>query len=165
MKIKVLKLGSVCKDTATTLTGTLTHWAINIGQRIDYLLQPPGTNPDDGQPLKKINLELERLETTEDQFEEVEVPFEILGTIVTDKASGFTGMAIAFVRHINGCFHVVIQPSGRLPKTGASIKHTDFDLRGCAGDKIPELTQGELATSKVEQPSPTDAHFEEKYSR
>jgi hypothetical protein len=154
MKIKVLKLGTVCLDKATNLQGTLTHWGINMGARISYLLQPKGLN-DEGQPVQKLYLEEERLSVKPEDFEEVEVPFEILGTQVTSKASGFTGMAVEFIRHINGCFHVVIQPQGLSEKTKAPIRKCDFDLRECTGDKIVELSQQELARSKRERPSPT----------
>jgi hypothetical protein len=58
----------------------------------------------------------ERLDIGENDFEMVEVPFEVFGTQVTDKASGFTGMATLFIRHINGCFHVEIQPERDSPE-------------------------------------------------
>ena len=57
MKIRVLKLGTVCTEKATGLKGTITHWLIDMGQRIDYLFQPNGLlNPEDGMPVKKIML-------------------------------------------------------------------------------------------------------------
>ena len=159
MKIRVLKLGTVCKDTATGLTGTLTHWYINMAKHIEYLLQPKALNPDDGHPVKKLLVEVERLQVTEKDFEEVEVPFEILGSIVTNKSSGFTGTATCFVRHINGCFHVNIQPKGLLPKTRNPIKPGEFDLRDCEGKMIPVLTPEEQKKSKKDHPSPADTDF------
>jgi hypothetical protein len=122
---------------------------------IDYLFQPKGLD-EDGEPLEKHYLCLERLSVKKADFEMVEVPFEILGTQVADKASGFNGMAITFIRHINGCFHVNIQPKGKLPKTGAPIRSHDFDLRSCTGEKIVELTKPELKKSRAEKPSPSD---------
>lgn len=154
-KVKVLKLGVECGEKATGLMGTLTHWVINMGGVVDYVFQPKGLN-EEGQPLKKLYLCLERLSVKEVNFETVEVPFEILGTQVTDRASGFNGMAIAFVRHFNGCFHVDIQPRGTLPKTGAPISSHDFDLRCCTGEKIIELTKPQLKKSRAERPSPSD---------
>lgn len=156
MKIRVLKLGTVCKDTATGLTGTLTHWYINMARTVEYLLQPKELNPDDGHPVKKLMLETERLLVTENDFEEVEIPFEILGSIVTNKSSGFTGTAVCFVRHINGCFHVSIQPKGLLPKTNCPIKPGEFDLRDCEGEKIPVLTAKEKSESETAEPSPAN---------
>jgi hypothetical protein len=161
MLIKTIKLGTVCKDKATTLEGTLTHWQCDMGGRIDYLFQPTGINPDDGQPVRKIALEPERLEVPPDSHEEIDVPFEILGSLVRDKASGFAGMAVCFVRHINGCFHVGIQPPGVLAKTQSPIRKCEFDLRECAGEKIPVLTPEEKKRSEEQNPSPTDDKFEE----
>jgi len=154
VEIKVLKLGTVCRDKATELEGTLTHWVIDMSKRVYYLFQPKGLN-EEGQPVKKIILEEERLDIRGSDFENVDVPFEIIGSTVTNKSSGFTGMAVEFVRHINGCFHVGIQPKGISPKTKMPIQKCDFDLRDCTGDKIVELSKLELAKSKVEKPSPT----------
>jgi len=153
MNAKVLKLGIQCRDKATQLQGTLTHWIINMGQRVDYLFQPRGLN-EEKQPLPCIILEAERLEVKGRDWEEVEVPFEILGTQVTDKPSGFSGMAVEFVRHVNGCFHVVIQPAGKLGKSGKPIKKSEFDLRQCRGPMITELSEKNLKESKARRPSP-----------
>ena len=156
--IRVIKLGTCCKDKATELKGTLTHWIYNMDGHVDYLLQPRGVN-EDGQPVDKLYLEIDRLIVKEKDFEEVEVPVEILGTQVTDKASGFTGMAISFIRHINGCFHVFIQPKGLLPKNNSPIKRCDFDLRGCEGEKIKELSEAEKKKSQEDTPSPAHGNF------
>jgi len=155
VKINVLKLGTTCIDKATELEGTLTHWAIDMGQRIDYLFQPKGLD-ERGLPVNKLILEEERLGITENDFETVDVPFDIIGSIVASKASGYTGMAIGFVRHINGCFHVVIQPKGISQKSGTPIQKCEFDLRECTGDKIIELSEKDLAQSKKDTPSPAD---------
>jgi hypothetical protein len=155
MKITVLKLGTECTDKATGLKGTLTHWVFGLEQVVHYLLQPRGLD-EKGQPVDRIFLCRERILDAKDvDLEEVEIPYEILGTIVTDKASGFTGMATEFIRHINGCFHVAIQPKGVLPKDNSPIKSRDFDLRGCAGDKITELSETERKKSIEKTPSPT----------
>jgi hypothetical protein len=154
VRIRVLKLGTVCLDKATELEGTLTHWLIDLGGAVNYFFQPKGLS-DEGQPVQKLYLEEARLKVNETDFEEVEIPFEILGTQVTSKASGFTGMAIEFIRHINGCFHVVIQPKGMSQKTKMPIRKCDFDLRECTGDKITELSEAALARSKEINPSPT----------
>lgn len=154
MKINVLKLGTVCVDKATELEGTLTHWAIDMGKRIDYLFQPRGLN-ENGLPVNKILLEEERLNIQKTDFETVEVPFDIIGSVVTIKASGYTGMVVGFVRHINGCFHLVVQPKGTSQKTGTPIQKCEFDIRECTGDKIIKMSEPELKQSKVDKPSPT----------
>ncbi len=151
-KVRVLKLGTECVDRATELKGTLTHWLMNMSGRVEYLFQPHGLN-DEGQPVKKLYLSAERLMVDEGDFEIVLVPFEILGTEVTDKASGFTGMAVEFVRHLNGCFHVDIQPKG-MSKKGTPINNNNFDLRQCFGEMIVPETEEERKVSTTEKPSP-----------
>lgn len=158
--LRVLKLGTKCRDRATGLEGTLTHWFLNMGQEITYLFQPKLLD-ENGQPVKKLVVVEERLEINGDQdFEQVEIPFEILGTTVTNESSGFTGMGVEFIRHINGCFHVVIQPEGVVPGKNTPIKQCDFDLRECVGEYVPQLSEVELAESKVERPSPTGDAFD-----
>lgn len=155
MKIRFVKLGIVCVDKATGLKGMLTHWIMNMSHTIDYIFQPKGLD-EDGQPVPKILLDLQRLKVADEDFEMVDVPVEILGTEVEDKASGFKGMAVEFIRHVNGCFHVAIQPPGFSSKTKTAIKKCEFDLRQCAGAKIVELSKKELEASKCERPSPAD---------
>ncbi|MFA5934155.1 MAG: hypothetical protein WC795_02985 [Candidatus Paceibacterota bacterium] len=157
-KIKVVKLGTRCYDKATQLQGTLTHWMIGMGGQINYFFQPKGVD-EEGRPIDRLYVEIERLNIKKEDFEEIEVPFEILGTTVTDDASGFTGMAISFVRHINGCFHVYIQPQGLQTKNNSPIQKHDFDLRGCSGEMIPKLSEKALEKSKKDQPSPTSDTF------
>ena len=158
--IRVIKPGTLCRDKATELEGMITHWICNMGLKIDYLFQPKGLNPENGQPVKKIALEAERLEIPEGSFKETDIPFEVLGTQVKDKASGFNGMAVSFIMHTNGCFHVSIQPSGVLPKTNSPINTAEFDLRQCEGEKIPAMAEAELDKSKEERPSPTGDRFD-----
>lgn len=150
---RVIKLGTVCTDKATGLTGTLTHAGISMGKHILYIFQPKGVD-DKGQPLRNLLVEAERLKGVENRFEDLEVPFEILGTVVTDKATGFSGMAISFTQHINGCFHVWIQPKGSVKNTNEPIEKNDFDLRGCEGVMIKKMNAAALKQSKKDQPSP-----------
>ncbi len=153
-EFRVLKLGTECRDRATELSGTLTHWLLDMGGIVLYLFQPRGLD-DKGQPLNKKLVCAARLDVDDSDCETVEVPFEILGTTVTDKASGFTGMAVNFVRHINGCFHVAIQPKGTLPGDHQAIEIAEFDLRGCKGKAIRKLSEAEQKRSEEKNPSPT----------
>ena len=159
MKFNMIKLISPCHEKATGLKGMVTHAIINTDKLVKYLFQPRGINPDDGQPVQKIFVGPERLIFSEKDLETVEIPFEILGTQVTDKASGFTGMATEFVRHTHGCFHVIIQPKGTLKKTNSPIKNAEFDLRQCEGPMIEKLDAEQLAKSKKDKPSPTNMKF------
>lgn len=157
MIVRTLKLSTKCRDKATMLKGTVTHWICNMGGNITYIFQPEGTNPEDGQPVHKISLEIERLDDLPPRsecFEEIAVPSQILGSIVTDNASGFTGTAVSFLRHMNGCFHVFIQPAGVVTKTNTPINKMDFDLRQCTGEKIAEMKASELTLSRTARPSP-----------
>lgn len=153
MQQRVLKLGTECKDSATGLKGTLTHWIMDMGGVVSYLFQPRGLT-DEGQPVERLYLCRARLITKDADHEMIEAPFEILGSKVTDKASGFTGTAITLIRHLNGCFHIEIQPAGVLP-TKKPIQTRDFDVRACTGEKIPVLTPAQRRASEEEAPSPT----------
>lgn len=160
--VKVLKLGTTVHDKATRLPGMLTHWLMNMSGTVEYLFQPHGLD-EEGQPLKRLYLCLARLEVKESDFEEVEVPFEILGTEVASSASGFKGMAIVFIRHLNGCFHIEIQPSGRSAKTGAPIGACEFDMRECIGEMIPKMDEQERKKSIKEKPSPSEVPSRRSY--
>lgn len=165
MKITTLKLCVACRETATGIDGMITHWIMSGDKHIRYLFQPRGINPEDGQPVKRLVVNPERLapiDSSELLTEEVDVPFEIIGSIITDDPSGFTGTATGFVRHTNGCFHVFIQPSGRLEKTMTPIAEAEFDLRRCSGEMIPKLTEVERKKSEQDKPSPTDRTFTEE---
>ncbi len=164
MQLRVLKLGTKCQDIPTGLSGAVTHWIMDQSKKVEYLFQPRGLD-DDHQPLERIFTEIERLKVTDKDFEIVEVPFEILGSIVEDEASGFKGVATKFVRHINGCFHVCIQPSGLVPKTKKPIKWGEFDLRGCTGKMIKKLSADELQKSQKENPSPGAAAGQQAFPR
>jgi hypothetical protein len=135
-----------------------------MGENVSYLFQPKGLNGE-GQPIRKLYLEQERLVIKADDFELVEVPFEIIGTQVSSKSSGFTGMAVEFVRHINGCFHVTIQPKGICRKTQMPIEKHDFDLRDCTGPKIVELSEAALKQSREDTPSPDGENFHRDVER
>lgn len=145
-------------DKATQLEGVLTHWIIGMNGNPCYLFQPKGLDGDN-QPINPIAVEAPRLEVKSSDFEKVEVPFEILGTTVTDTASGFKGMAVEFMRHINGCLHVYIQPAGTRTDGKSPIRKCDFDLRSCEGEAITKMSERELKESEKETPSPSGRSF------
>lgn len=147
-KVKVLKLGTRCRDKATCLEGVVTHWAMNMSGDVQYVFQPGRLN-DKGQPLDQLYLCGARLEVVDSDYEMIDVPFEILGTTVTDTITTFTGIAVNFIRHLSGCFHVTIQPSS------VEIDALDFDLRRCEGEMIRPLPEKEAEKSKKEEPSPS----------
>jgi hypothetical protein len=152
-KINVFKLRENNTDTATGATGMLTHMIIDKDLKTRYLLQPRAVNPKTGHPVEKIHLEPARLED-QTKLEEIEIPIEVLGTVVKDEASGIEGTALSFVRHPNGCFHVHIQPKGVIEKTREPIKPIDVDFRQVTGEKVPVMTEEEKEVSRKKNPSP-----------
>ncbi len=153
MDMNVLKLGTSCVDRATGLTGTLTHWIVGMDARVYYVFQPKGLN-EDLQPMKKIYLCAERLAVKATDYENREVPFNILGSQVKNGASGFNGMAITFILHNTGCFHVEVQPKGTHPK-GGPISSNEFALTELSGKEIPVQTKEERAATIADRPSPS----------
>lgn len=154
MKIEHLPLNVDVTDTATGLTGRLVHLNIETGDQRYYNFQPRGLNPETGQPAKRIWLAPARIKDLPPPVV-TELPVEVLGTKVTDDASGFTGKAVAITLHPSGCVHVLIQPSGALAKTGDAIESCDFDIRRVSGPAIPKLTDDQLAESERRHPSPS----------
>lgn len=146
----VIKIRAICKDRATGAKGMVTHLVINMSKDVKYIFQPEGLN-EDGEPLEPKYVDLERLDSKE--FENIEVPLEILGSQVTDDASGFTGTATDLWMHPNGCFHINIQPKGKR-KDGNLIKSKDFDIRQCSGPKIPKQSSAQKDESRIARPSP-----------
>ncbi len=162
MEMKVLKLGTSCVDRATGLTGTLTHWIVGMDARVYYVFQPKGLN-EDQQPIKKIYLCAERLVVKATDYENCEVPFNILGSQVKNAASGFTGMAITFILHNTGCFHVEVQPKGTLPK-GGPISSNEFALTELSGKEIPVQTKEQRAATIADRPSPSGLPDQKDYT-
>jgi hypothetical protein len=161
MLIRTIRIHTVCTDKATELQGTITHWKINGSNQVNYLFQAEGLNPENGHPLDAIYLDEARLILPEgDHYEETNVPMEILGTEVTHTASGFKGSATSFVMHPHGCFHVHIQPKGRLKKTNGPTEQCHFALIACSGEKIPKLTPEEKKVQTRDHPSPSDIPVE-----
>lgn len=165
VKIKVIKLGTKCVDKAIQHQGMVTHLFCNMEKRINYLFQPRVLNPENGLPVKSILVEQERLDISLENMEEIELPFEILGTPVTDEGTGFTGMAVEFVRHLNGCFHIIIQPSGLLKSTNSPVQKAEFDPRRCSGPMIKQMSDEEFKKSLIKDPSPTGDSFVEDISQ
>jgi len=152
MKIKILKLGTIVKDSATGVEGMLTIVATDMDGSHLYMFQPRGLNPKTGAPVDRMVIATARIVGGEEI--EVDLPVEILGTIAEDLATGFTGMIIQLDYHINGCIHVDIKPVGVIAETGTTIESQSFDLRRIKGDKIKPLAEEALEESKKKTPSP-----------
>lgn len=150
MKMTALKVRTICKDTATNAKGMITHVVVHLDRTIQYVFAPNGLN-DDGRPLRPHLVTAAQLSSTD--FESIEVPIEVLGSKVTDDASGFTGTAIELWMHPNGCFHILVQPKSKA-KDGELVKPTDFDVRQCSGPQIHKQTETAKEASRNAHPSP-----------
>jgi len=151
----MIELGSIVTDTATGLSGMVTHLQIEMSGAQWLLFQPRGLNPKSLQPVDSIWLIEQRL-TGGKRIAMPDLPTHVLGTQVEDEASGFAGMAVALQLHINGCVHVDVQPKG-VQDTGAPIKACNFDIRRLKGKAIKPLTKAQLKTSTRAHPSPAPA--------
>lgn len=157
-KFRLVGLSKPCKDIVTGLNGMVTHHIILMDNTVSYIFQPKGINPEDGQPVQRIIVVQNRIIASENDYENIEVPIEILGTEISDKASGFSGTAIELVRYTHGCFHVIIQPKGKLRRTNSTIKHSEFDLRQCEGPMIKQLDATQIKESQKKNPSPDPSY-------
>lgn len=147
------QLGIMCTDTVTGLKGMLTHFHVELNGARFYNFQPHGLNPKTGQPQEMLWIVEGRVSGGQD-VDEPDLPVNVLGTQVQDKASGFSGTATALTLHINGCVHIIVQPKGRLAETGDTIKQHEFDIRRLVGDAIKALTEDEYQKDIVKRPSP-----------
>jgi hypothetical protein len=132
---------------------------IRMDESVGYFLQPLGLD-EKGEPHDRLNVKVEHLDVAPTDYHEIDVPMNILGSIVTDDLSTFTGMAMAFYWHLNGCLHVVVQAPA---KDGKIPQPLEFDLRHCSGDQIPKLTEAEVTASEKATPSPAGGRREPKF--
>lgn len=150
--METLQLGTIINDKVTGLKGMLTILSIDMNKNIHYLFQPAGLNPETKHPLNTFWITEQRV--VGGKKEKVDLPLNVLGTQVEDKATGFKGSAITLYYYLNGCIHFSVKPKGTVKKTGESIDATDFDIRRLKGDAIKELSKKELEVSKKKTPSP-----------
>lgn len=150
----MIPLGTFATDTATGLRGMLVNAQIEMDLALSYLLQPTGLD-EDGQPFERIWLVRNRLAECAaiDQPFPIDLPVEVLGTVVEDKATGYKGMAVAVIIHISGCVHVNIQAKGRR-KNGQAIKLLNADFRRLVGPAVPVLSESDRLAAQQKTPSP-----------
>jgi len=155
MKLNLLKLGSKAKDVATGLSGMVILIEVGMDKRPYYRFQPKGLD-EAGQPITSTWVVEDRLKGDEREREDVDVPVNVLGSQVEDTATGFKGTAIGLFLHMSGCVHVLIQPAGKVKKTGAPIAPVNFDILRLKGNEVAVLTKAEVKQSHQEKPSPTE---------
>lgn len=120
--------------------------------QIHYLFHPRGLSPEDGLPLKGLWINETRIKGGE--MVDVDLPEKMLGTEVEDKASGFKGIVVGLIYHINGCCHATVQSKGVVKSTGQPIAPIDFDIRQLKGKAVPQIPEKKIEESKKERPSP-----------
>ena len=151
----MIELGSVVEDIATGIEGMVVNLQIEMDHTEYLRFQPRGLNPKTGHPVDSMWLVEARLKGG-NRIPMPELPLHVLGTIVTDNASGFTGMAVNMVLYLNGCFHFNVQAKGQ-QDSGAPIETCNFDIRRLSGEAIVPLTKEEQTVSEKKNPSPIGA--------
>lgn len=153
-KINVFKLRSIVKDTATGKSGMITHSIHFPDGSVRYLFQPTGLDNETREPLKLISIDCTRINKSKPPQEEIEIPFEIFGTLVIDTASGYTGIATQIIRHMHGCLHVLVQ-SQETTKSGHPVEACEFNYIQLKGKAIPKESEEVKEKSRKDKPSPT----------
>ncbi|MDP1814450.1 MAG: hypothetical protein Q8K92_08375 [Leadbetterella sp.] len=152
MKVRILELGEMVVDSVTQLSGMLTLANIDADRNEFYFFQPALISSETLHPVDGFWLEKSRIEGGKQV--DVELPLHVLGTVVVDKATGFSGTAIQVYYYQNGCVHLEVKPAGIVPKTGQPIPGKEFDIRRLKGEALVELTKKQLKASKEDAPSP-----------
>lgn len=152
MENKYLKLGKIVTDNVANVDGMLTILCVDMSGNITYVFQPSLLNKRTKAPVDTYWICGERIINGENV--EIDLPIEILGTQVKDKATGFIGTAIDIYYYINGCIHINVKPSGTIDETGETIKAYEFDIRRLEGEFIVEMSDEELDDSRKTNPSP-----------
>ena len=148
----MLKLGTEVTDITAGQVGMLTHMQVEMNLNEYYNFQPRGLNPKTGEPVDVRWLVDSSIEGGVEVIPPY-LPLELLGSQVTDNASGFAGTVVSLRLHINGCVHASVQ-SSQILETGTVPLSVDFDIRRLSGEKIPVLTDEALETSQSINPSP-----------
>jgi hypothetical protein len=132
----------------------LLNTVIDEDCQVQYVFQPRRLNEETGQPVDHMLISPSRI--IDGVEYEQELPMKVLGTEVEDTATGFKGMALHFVLHLNGCVHVNVKPSTRR-KNGEPVDAKELDIRRLRGDAIPVMTTTEKKESQKRTPSPTSS--------
>ena len=150
--VRLYKLGCDMSDKASGAKGQLTHVQTD-GDNTYYLFQPKGLNPETGLPVDSKWICAWRV--VDGLKVQVELPIELVGTAVRDRASGFGGIVTFVELHINGCLHALIQAKGEVKKTGAMVVESNFDIRRLTGARVPTFgSDGAMVRHMKKKPSP-----------
>lgn len=150
--MKILELNTKVIDKITETEGMLVIAVLDMDRTVRYVFQPRGLNPETHQPVTRIVLEKVRVQGASEI--EVNLPVEVLGTEVEDRATGFKGIAVQLSYYVNGCVHFDVKPKGILTKTGDTIESYEFDYRRLMGPAIKVMSKEELKKDQEKAPSP-----------
>lgn len=150
--MKAYKLATLVKDSISGVQGILTHLNIGGKNSMEYVFQPKSINPSTGMPADVMFIAPERVVGGIE--EEIDVPFDILGTKGEDIGTGYKGKIVNIVYHMNGCLHIGMKKEG-LNQEGNTFPSIEFDIRRVKGVKLNPLTTKEMDDSKKKFPSPS----------
>lgn len=150
--MKLLTLGEKVYDKATDQNGILTLCLINMDHKIQYAFQPARLNETTGKPVKTYWVSKAQIEGYTET--ETELPLNVLGTSVRDKATGYEGTATEMMIHINGCVHFYVQSPKIMAESGETAEAIELDIRRLEGPEIQVMTKEELQESHKTKPSP-----------
>lgn len=151
---EIVKLNEPVKDRFTGQKGAAVLLDINTDGSRTYLFQPRNLSPETHQPVTPFWTTEDRLEGAKMVPLPQRIPFEALGTIVTDSVTGFSGSLLGFAIHPTGCLHVQIQPAGT-QKSGEKIAACDFCITRVTGKELTRLSKAEVEAEHRTRPSPT----------
>lgn len=151
-KLQMFSLNQQCKDKATGRKITLTHAVLTPMGVMFYLAQPDALNPKTGRPVDTIRVTPDRV--VDGKAEDISVPLEVIGTKVTDKATGMKGVVTTLVMHPGNCLHATVLPAG-LADGNETPECVEIDIRRLKGPAIVEMTAEERKASEKKSPSPS----------
>ena len=153
MKVKMFELHQKCRDKVLKRKITLTHAYITGTGAIQYYGAAPfGQNGESLTPLDGYPVFPDRIEGA-DKITSVDVPVELIGTKVTDMASGIKGTATEIVIHPGGCVHVRMVPDG-VTKDKNPPHGFEVDIRRLESPLLTKLSEEARKASEKKTPSP-----------
>ncbi len=130
-----IKLGNIVRDSATGFEGIANIKVEMIDGSTQYALQPRVKVDDKGEGEMKMPegylIDVQLLEYVGEGVAgklkpHPQTPF-ILGEEVKDTVTGFKGIVIDRVFHLNGCVHLTVVP--QVGKDGAAARGSNFDWK------------------------------------
>lgn len=111
-----IKLGNTVRDVISGFSGIAIQKTEYLNGNVQYSLQPKGK--EDGVFLDAMSIDYHTLDVVDDGVaDRASVPVEtdhiLLGQLVKDRASDFTGIATMKATYINGCVSFGVVPKSR----------------------------------------------------